>query len=496
VSDLVISARGVRYGAAVDSQPTPAHVSATYTSPRITLTRIASGLEPRIAGAGPSGKIADMPHVVDASAQLPVVIGSGLTGLSISHSLSRASIDHVLIGRRPDTSPRLGESLNLEGTLLLWEMFPQLSRFFFPKRDALGYFGDYQVGCDFSVAQRAVSRAIFRTLGYEPATEFLQVERIGFDAAVWELVVASPHCMLIDASIADLAFDAASDRFTTVRLSDDTALRPSYVFDATNHGRLLGQAANLRCRTLGAPQRVAFTHYHLAADAAREAESWELSTAVVRLFPDPDAVDAMAWCIPLGDYVSIGVSASATEDALDDDALLERAAIAFARHGIDYRRRYSNRVELKALRHSYFAYERASGANWLLAGPSFCQVWWLAGAGVGTALTAAQLAPKLLEDPLRWGAEYDHYMKQLLPIHDTFDYFVLTPRAEYAPEGLHRFSDRFVRTSLVRLAGSTSMRDSRLAMVASGAVEWLFRRPAAIHEYCSVRRVDGATLVA
>ena len=101
-----------------------------------------------------------------------MVIGSGLTGLSISHYLSRASIDHLVIGRRPDDSPRLGESLNLEGTLLLQEAFPQLSRYFFPKRDALGYFGDYEVVCDFEVSQRAVSRAIFRSIGYAAAAQF------------------------------------------------------------------------------------------------------------------------------------------------------------------------------------------------------------------------------------------------------------------------------------------------------------------------------------
>jgi len=437
-----------------------------------------------------------MPHAVAEHARVPVVIGSGLTGLSISHCLSRASVDHLLIGRQPELSPRLGESLNLDGTLLLWEMFPQLSRFFFPKRDAIGYFGDYEVQCEFDVGVRAVSRAIFRSLGYAPAAEFLQVDRIGFDAALWDLAVGSRHCTVLDAPVTDLDFDEATDRFTSVHLADDTVLRPRYVFDATNHGRLLGRTAKIACRTLGVPQRVAYTHYHLAADAPHEVDAWELSTAVVRLLPESDGVDAMAWCIPLGAYISVGVSASATETAVDDEELLERTARAFARCGIDYRRRYSNRVEPKTLRHSYFAYERASGANWLLAGPSFCQVWWLAGAGVGTALTAAQLAPKLLEDPLRWGAEYDRYMKQLLPIHDTFDYFALSPRADFQPDALHRFSDRFVRTSLLRLAGSTSLRDSRLAAMTSGAVEWLFRRPAAIHEYCSVRRVDRATQVA
>jgi flavin-dependent dehydrogenase len=437
-----------------------------------------------------------MAQVGDTEAQLPVVIGSGLTGLSISHELSRASIDHLVIGRRPDMSPRLGESLNLEGTLLLWEMYPQLSRFFFRKRDALGYFGDYEVLCDFQVAESAVSRTIFRSLGYTPATEFIQVDRIGFDAALWDLATSSEHCTVLDASVADVEFDEASDRFTSVRLDRGTVLRPSYIFDATNHGRLLGQRAKIGYRTLGAPQRVAYTHYHLAPDAPRDAEPWELATVVVRLFPEIDGVDAVAWCIPLGDYVSVGVSASATESALDDEAFMERAALAFARYGVDFRRRYSNRRELKALNHSYFAYERAAGPNWMLAGPSYCQVWWLAGAGVGTALAAAQLAPKLLQDPQRWGAEYEHYMQQLLPIHDTFDYFALTPRARYEPKSLHHYADRFVVTNLVRLAGATRLRDSRMATMVSPAIGWLFRQPAAIHEYCSVRDVDRPTLVA
>jgi flavin-dependent dehydrogenase len=433
-----------------------------------------------------------MRRAAEERSELPVVIGSGLTGLSISHCLSRAAIDHLLIGRRPDLAPRLGESLNLEGTLLLREMFPELSRFFYPKRDALGFFGDYEVLCDFEVSQRAVSRAIFRSLGYAAATEFLQVERIGFDAALWDLATSSLHCTVLESPVASLGFDAPSNAFTSVHLGDGSVVRPSYVFDATNHGRLLGHAANVPCRTLGVPQRVAFTHYHLAPDAPREPEPWEIATAVVRIFRATDEFDGVAWCIPIGEYVSVGVTTAADETALSDETLLERAAAAFASRGIDIRRRFTERVEIKGVRHSYFAYERASGANWLLAGPSFCQVWWLAGAGVGTALTAAQLAPKLLRDPRRWGAEYDHYMKQLLPIHDTFDYFVLTPRESYDAQALHHFSDRFVKTSLVRLAGSTTMRDSRVGALFAPAAAWLFRHPATLRDYCSVRRVGLA----
>lgn len=432
-----------------------------------------------------------MPHPIADRAPLPIVIGSGLTGMSISHALSQAAIDHVLIGRRPDTSPRLGESMNLEGTLLLWETFPELSRFFFPKERVLGYCGEYEIVCDFDVSQRFVSRAVFGALGYRPVGEFLQVDRIGFDAALWELVVASAHCTVLDAQVAELAFEPAADTFTRASLSDGTVLRPSYVFDATNHGRLLGHTAKLTCRTLGDRQRVAYTHLHLPPNAERHAEAWELTTAIVRLFRESDGIDAIAWCIPLGSYVSVGLSMNASESDLPDEALLERSASAFARYGIDYRRRFTEEGEVKGLRHTYFVYERAFGANWLLAGPSFCQVWWMAGAGVGTALAAAQLGPKLLDEPARWGAEYDRYMQRLVEVHDTFDFLALAARDAYEPAALHRFSDRFVLNNLSRLAASARLRDSQLALLASPALGWLFSHQGAIREYCSVLRVES-----
>ena len=422
---------------------------------------------------------------------IPVVVGSGLTGLSISHSLSRASIDHVLIGRRPDMSPRLGESMNLEGTLLLWEMFPQLSRFFFPKAQVLGYLGEHEVVCDFDVGKRLISRLIFRAMGYAPAEEFLQVDRLGFDAALWDLTVASAHCTQLDAPAASLDFDAASDRFIGVRLTDGTVLEPSYLFDGTNHGRLLGKTAKLGYRELSQPQRVTYTHYHLSAGASHGLDDWERTTAIVRLFRETDGMEAIAWCIPLGSYVSIGLSMGADESPLSDVELLEKTAAAFARYGIDYRRRFSRQSEIKGLRHSYFVYDRAYGANWLLAGPSFCQVWWMAGAGVGTALAAARLAPKLLQDPERWGGEYDRFMKRVEAMQKVFDYFALTPRAAYAPQGLRHFSDRFVINNLTRLAASARMRDSRLAKVTQRALERLFVHPGTIRDYCAVLRTSN-----
>jgi hypothetical protein len=81
-------------------------------------------------------------------------------------------------------------------------------------------------------------------------------------------------------------------------------------------------------------------------------------------------------------------------------------------------------------------------------------------------------------------------MRQLLPIQETFDFFALSAREEYKPHALQRFSDRFVVTNLVRLAGATRIRGGRLAKLASRALGWVFRRPGAIRDYCSVLRAD------
>jgi flavin-dependent dehydrogenase len=424
----------------------------------------------------------------------PVVIGSGLTGMSISATLSRAGVDHLLIGGPPGNMPRLGESLNLEGTLLLLEMFPELERYFFAKQAAVGFIGEYQLTCHFNVADRFLSRLVFRALGYKATSAFLQFDRVGFDAALWRTVCASRHCRIIDAKVAEVEYAATADTLRTIRLEDGTTLTPSYVFDATNHGRLLGEALDLKPRVLGTPQRAVYTHFHAPQGALVGTEAWEAATLIARLFEDPDGIDAVAWCIPLGSYVSVGLTTGADESRESDEALLEVIECTFRRYGVRYRDRFRRASSVMGLKYRYFVHDRAAGANWLLAGPSFCQVWWMASAGVGAGLAAAQLAPKLVRDPVRWGREYDRYMRRLLPIHATFDYFVRHPRATYKAADIHHYSDRFTLTNLVRLAASTRLRDRRSAAFVAPAISWLFSR--AIHNFCDVRQIARASVSA
>jgi flavin-dependent dehydrogenase len=351
------------------------------------------------------------------------------------------------------------------------------------------YLGDYELLCDFDVSKTLTSRAVYNVLGEVRVDSFLQVDRVGFDAALWDLATAAPQCTVMESLVESLEFDAESDTFTAVRLENGTVLRPTYLFDASNHGRLLGSAMGQKRRLLGEPQRVAYTHYHLPEGVEHPPETWNLATVIVRLFPESDGLDAIAWCIPLGRHVSVGISLAERESDLSDRTLLNRAATALARYGVEFRSQYTKVVAPTGLKFSYFMYERGAGSNWLLAGPSFCQIWWLAGAGVGTALVAARLAPRLLSDPERWGLWYDAYMRQLIPIHDAFDYFALTPRNAFEPAGLQRFSDQFVATNLSRVASAARMEQSPRIALTSPLFSWAFSQPGSVRGYCPIRRL-------
>ena len=54
---------------------------------------------------------------MDQQAAYPVILDTGLTGMAISRALAAAGMKHALVGNRPTDAPRLGESLNAEGSL-------------------------------------------------------------------------------------------------------------------------------------------------------------------------------------------------------------------------------------------------------------------------------------------------------------------------------------------------------------------------------------------
>lgn len=417
----------------------------------------------------------------------PVIIGSGLSGLMVSRALARAGQRHTLIGGPPNDLPRLGESLNLEGTLGLLEWFPELAPYYFTKKLVVGFVGPYVLTCDFNVGDQPRSRRLLGLLGYDAPKGFLHLDRMGMDAALYRSVVADPLCRQVTGMVTELEYAADSDRLTTLRLADGTALTPSYVFDATNHGRLVAKAVGLGFESLSQPLRTVYTHYHASTHTAGLPQSpWEHSSNLVRLFPDSDGIDALSWCIPLGKYVSIGISVWADSADVSDDVLLQHAERGYAARGLDYRARFVEPATTMSLTHQFFAHARGYGANWLLVGPSACQIWWMSGSGVGSGFAAAEVAARVVADPIGVGRQYSDYVRMLMNTHKVFDWFARVQPADLTAEALAEHADGFIRGNVMRLAKSDRTRRRPIARLAGDATYFLAQRKLVARDYCPV----------
>ena len=416
----------------------------------------------------------------------PAVVGCGLTGIAISRSLSRRGIDHVLIGEapRPDQI-RLGESLNLEGTLDLIEQFPELSDCYYAKSAVIAHLGDEAVACDLELARRRPARMLYRLLGYAPPEGFLHVDRVRFDPAAFELVTASRHCRHLEARVGEVAYDAESDRILRLETPGET-LRPSFVFDATNHLRLLPRVMDLDCRFLGTPQRVVYGHYRRIHGAACD-EPWIASTHVLRLARPLDPVNGIAWWIPIGDTVSIGASLDVDDDGgASDEELLDWTVDAYTRRGVELEGRFEGPTARAAVPHQrYYLHERAFGKNWMLAGNTFCQVWFGTASGVAAGFAAATVAPRMLQarQRERYGRRYEDLLKRLTTSHEVFEW-LRRIGLEEGPDGkrpgeAQRRGDVLVEQSVVRLLLYTGLRGratwvgrALLAAIRRGAVDF------------------------
>ncbi len=399
---------------------------------------------------------------------IPIIVGAGLTGVAISHYLSQARMPHLLLGAVPGDQPRLGESIDPAGTVALLEFFPEYAEFYFPKRYVSVYSGKYASICDFK-ANRMRSLGL-RMLGFRSGDEFVHVDRIGFDKALAARTLARPECTHENVLVDSLQYDEASDRIERVRLADGRELRPRYLFDATNHLRLAAKAANVPIQWVSRPQRVVFCHYRMAASRVQACEDsgWKHCTSLLRLYRHLDGIDGMAWCIPLGSYVSIGISVEASDEEPDPETIVALVTEAYARRGLEVREQFPERSEVIALRNRYFIHERAYGGNWLLAGPSFGQAWFPSSSGVGCALLAGAIAPQLVRSPDRWGEAFEQYVRALLRSHVLFDEMIS------AEDGA--LSRDRIRNVAEEIAGENIKRVARLAQFHSGPAARLFAR--------------------
>lgn len=419
-----------------------------------------------------------------------VIIGSGLSGLLISRALAAARIHHLLIGGPPDSAPRLGESLSLEASVFAFDFLEEFLPYFLSKQAVVGFIGGQVFSCDLRIER---ARLFFRLLGYRSPSALFHVDRIGLDAALYQSVVANSFCEQRNARVMELQYDPESDRINAIHLEDGTCLHPGVVFDATNHVRLVAKAAGVPCRMLSGLQRVVHTHYGLLnASVAAASEAWEFSTSIVRLHADIDGVEGIAWCIPVKGSVSIGLTLDSGASELGDEALAGVAEGAFRRRGLIYRERYPEVTPSRGLRHYYFVHERGFGANWLLVGPSYGQIWWMSGTGVASAMAAARVAARFARSPEATGPLYETFMKDLLPSHSVLDWFVVTRETQLNHQTVTDQTDRLIRANTRRLARLTLLGRNPICAGFARLLHRRCMRESFLHGYCTVKTVPLA----
>ena len=277
-----------------------------------------------------------------------------------------------------------------------------------------------------------------------------------------------------------LEYDEATDTIKEIHLDNGEVLKPRYIYDCTNHVRLLGRALNIPLKTISEPQRVVYDHYRTEGDAplcdSTEME-WLHATNVLRLYEDIDGINGLSWLIPLGSYVSVGISIPRDDNDCPDVEVMDLLAEAYARRGLPYREFYRNSTKLMSIPYQqYFFHDRAYGKNWLLAGPSYGQVWFPSASGVGAAIVAGRIAEKIIESPEEVGQLYQDYIIGLQESHFIFARMIEKHYSEMTPELVKLEADRIVSENVKRVARLATIEGSRAnAAIGRGLIKAVSR---------------------
>lgn len=381
---------------------------------------------------------------MDKLSNKPIVIASSLTGLLISYSLSKARIPHILIGgNEPEEKPRLGESINEAASIDYWRFLDPEFRQYFHRKNHICLLNGSILSMSYSGnPNRSINEISLRSGKASPTTVInglIHVDRSKFDKVLYQKVKANPYCTFIHNTQAKIIYDSSADKITAVCLDDAHRLEnPAYVFDATGPLGLVAQAAGVTKKAISDRERVAWTHHWREPGQITPKVWWLHGTNVLRLVPHIDGIDGLAWLIPLGDAVSIGISVDAAAypaDQINKVALIQQLDAAFARRGIAYRHYFNNTKPVSELSHEYYVRNRAYGRNWLLAGSSFIQIWFPTSTGVATGMLAAILAPRLLQDPTETARYYEETQKSMLAMHNLMHQVAKVPPFTTVHEG-------------------------------------------------------------
>jgi flavin-dependent dehydrogenase len=362
------------------------------------------------------------PHAGPIPQDLPVILGGGIGGMLISRALIRKNIPHVLIGSAMlSDSPKLGESMTEACTIEFTQEFPGYEKYLFPKEFTPFFMGDIVAGLRFDFF--GTMAKLFLD-GQAPGV-FVHVDRIGFDRALYEEVSRSPLCYWIDDMVSDVDYDQASDKVTAVRLKSGPSIRCTYAWDCTNHVRLLGNKLAIPYTNFDAPRQVIFTHY-VEKDCKdlchREDLPWMHATTLLRADQAHDGLEGVSWFIPLGHYVSVGISIEPKDIGdRNPEQVISDLTRAYQSRGLDYTRHFSRRKEVVSLPSQHFMYERFFGGNWSMVGGCAAGTWFTSGSQISTLVCMASMADKIIQEPQLYGEHYARHVAGFARTQKVYD---------------------------------------------------------------------------
>ena len=352
---------------------------------------------------------------------VPVIVGGGIGGMLISRALCKKNIHHVLVGSSQlGDTPKLGESMTEACTIEFTQDFKGYEKYLFKKDMTPFFMGDIVAGLRFDFFGTMAS--LFEN---DVPRTFIHVDRIGFDQALFDEVSVRPECHWIDSVVTDVEHDAASDKITALRLKSGETISPTYVWDCTNHIRLLGRKLAIPYQDFDAPRQVIFTHY-CQKDRKdlchREDLPWMHATTLLRAHQAVDGLEGVSWFIPLGSYVSVGISVL-PQDIGDrnPEEIITALTKAYQIRGLDYTKDFSRRKEIVSVPSQHFMYERCFGSNWSMVGGSAASTWFTSGSQISMLACMASMADKIIEQPKVYGEHYSRHVRGFARTQTVYD---------------------------------------------------------------------------
>jgi hypothetical protein len=416
---------------------------------------------------------------------LPTILGTGITGLAMSHHLSKAKIKHVLIGEEPSDVQRFGESIDITGTIELRAEFLEQHNKFAGRKIAVDFWAWGNVVFMDNRIKKVLGRfsKIVSLISGFPVPEHLwHLDRIGFDRSLFQSVVKSPYCVYIAEGVPEVEYEPRHDMVQSLRLKDRTVV-PSFTFDVSNVTIGLSKIFKGTLYATSKPLVASFSH--LENPPSLRHHDWQDKTTIFLLREDCDGIDAVISFIPTVDDISLIITTESTPSR--DAQTIHRLAVdAMDKRGFPFPQLCRIKRDPRLIPHQYFFQDRVVGKNWFIGGPPSGAIWFPSASGVGVGLLAARLAPKILKNPMKHGGRYHNYVKGLAETHWWYHRFRRDVPAPGDTRALDDLFDHLVTLNVRRTLAYARARGLPLARLVVTIILVLVERRLIFKQYCTM----------